>query len=58
MGKRRKTRVTEESIEEEDEEMQEEQDYPHGSSSSNGKSLYEVYRIPIFLFIHLMVHTM
>ncbi|KAL8494083.1 hypothetical protein ACS0TY_025031 [Phlomoides rotata] len=42
MGKRSKTRVTEESIEEEDEEMQEEQDYAHGSSSSNGTSLYEI----------------
>lgn len=42
MGKRRKARVSEEHIEEEDEEMNEEHEFLNGSSSSNEKSLYEI----------------
>ncbi|KAL7097975.1 hypothetical protein ACP275_10G176300 [Erythranthe tilingii] len=42
MGKRRKARVSEEHIEEEDEEMEEDREYLNGSSSSNEKSLYEI----------------
>lgn len=43
MGKRRSARVSEEHVEEEDEEMSEEEEFDNGSSSSDGKSLYEVY---------------
>lgn len=51
MGKRRKSRVSEEHIEEEDEEMKPGQEYLDGSSSSNEKSLYEVYRLLFFFFL-------
>lgn len=50
MGKRRKSRVSEEHTEEEDEEMKPDQEYLDGSSSSNEKSLYEVYRLLFFFF--------
>lgn len=45
MGKRRSARVSvsEERVEEEDEVMSEEEEFENGSSSSDGKSLYEVY---------------
>lgn len=47
MGEKGNSRVYEEHIEdEEEEEMDDEQEFINGSSSSNGKSLYEVYRLP------------
>lgn len=57
MGKRRKARVAEEHVEEGDEEMKEEQEYLNGSSSSNEKSLYEVYHMPFFFFGDSMVYV-
>ncbi|KAK4432145.1 Chaperone protein dnaJ 6 [Sesamum alatum] len=42
MGKRKKSRVSEESLENEDEETRGNQEYRDGSSSSNEKSLYEI----------------
>ncbi|GFP89662.1 chaperone protein Dnaj 6 [Phtheirospermum japonicum] len=42
MGKRSKSRVSEEHIEDEDEEMEEDPEFFNGSSSSNDKSLYEI----------------
>ncbi|KAL0428573.1 UNVERIFIED_CONTAM: Chaperone protein dnaJ 6 [Sesamum latifolium] len=42
MGKRKKTRASEENLENEDEETRENREYGVGSSSSNEKSLYEI----------------